>query len=43
MGTFALTRSFSDNTSRSYMWTTIQLDNRNQERTLSFSSTAQVP
>jgi hypothetical protein len=38
-----LTLSFSDGTSRSYMWPTIQLDNRNPERTLSFSSAAQVP
>ena len=38
-----LTLSFSDNTSRSYMWPTVQLDNRNPERTLSFSSAAQVP
>lgn len=38
-----LTLSFSDNTSRSYMWPTVQLDNRSPERTLSFSSAAQVP
>jgi len=38
-----LTLSFSDNTSRSYMWPTVQLDGRNPERTLSFSSAAQVP
>ncbi len=38
-----LTLSFSDNTSRSYMWPTVQLDSRTPERTLSFSSAAQVP
>jgi hypothetical protein len=38
-----LTLSFSDNTSRSYMWPTVQLDNRSAERTLSFSSAAQIP
>jgi hypothetical protein len=38
-----LTLSFSDGTSRSYMWPTVQLDNRNPERTLSLSSAAQVP
>jgi hypothetical protein len=38
-----LTLSFSDGTSRSYMWPTVMLDNRNPERTLSFSSAAQVP
>jgi len=38
-----LTLSFSDNTRRSYMWPTVQLDNRNPERTLSFSSAAQIP
>jgi len=38
-----LTLSFSDNTSRSYMWPTVQLDNRNPERILSFSSAAKVP
>jgi len=38
-----LTLSFSDNTSRSYMWPTVQLDNRTPERTLSFQSAAQVP
>jgi hypothetical protein len=38
-----LTMSFSDGTSRSYMWPTVQLDNRNAERTLSLSSAAQVP
>ena len=38
-----LTLSFSNNTSRSYMWPTVQLDQRNPERTVSFSSAAQVP
>jgi hypothetical protein len=38
-----LTLSFSDNTSRSFMWPTVQLDSRTPERTLSFSSAAQVP
>jgi hypothetical protein len=38
-----LTFSFSDGTSRSYMWPTVQLDNRNPERTVSFSSAARVP
>ena len=38
-----LTLSFSDGTSRSSMWPTVQLDQRNTERTLSFSSAAQVP
>jgi hypothetical protein len=38
-----LTLSFSDGTNRSYMWPTVQLDNRIPERTLSFSSAAQVP
>ena len=38
-----LTLSFSDNTSRSYMWPTVQLDKRNPERTLSLSAAAQVP
>ena len=38
-----LTLSFSNGTSRSYMWPTVVLDNRNPERTLSFSSAAQVP
>ena len=38
-----LTLSFSDGTSRSYMWPTVQLDQRNPERTVSFSSAAQVP
>ena len=38
-----LTLSFSDGTSRSYMWPTVQLDKGNSERTLSLSSAAQVP
>ena len=38
-----LTLSFSDGTSRSYMWPTVMLDKRNPDRTLSFSSAAQVP
>ena len=38
-----LTLSFSDGTSRSYMWPTVMLDKRNPERTLSFSSAARVP
>ena len=38
-----LTLSFSNGTSRSYMWPTVMLDNRNAERTLSFSSATQVP
>jgi hypothetical protein len=38
-----LTLSFSDGTNRSYMWPTVQLDNRNPERVLSFSSAVQVP
>ena len=38
-----LTLSFSDNTSRSYTWPLVALDNNNAERTLSFSSAVQVP
>jgi hypothetical protein len=38
-----LTLSFSNGTSRSYMWPTVMLDKQNPERTLSFSSAAQVP
>jgi hypothetical protein len=38
-----LTLSFSDNTSRSYTWPVVVLDNRNPERTLSFSSAVEVP
>jgi hypothetical protein len=38
-----LTLSFSDNTSRSYMWPVVMLDNRTPERVLSFSSVIQVP
>jgi len=38
-----LTLSFSDNTSRSYTWPQVMLDNRTPERTLSFSSAVQAP
>ena len=38
-----LTVSFSDNTSRTYTWPLVMLDNRNPERSLSFSSAVQVP
>jgi GDP-4-dehydro-6-deoxy-D-mannose reductase len=35
--------ALANGTSRSYMWPTVMLDNRNPERTLSFSSATQVP
>jgi hypothetical protein len=38
-----LTLSFSDNTSRSYSWPAVMLDNRTPERTLSFSSAVRIP
>jgi len=38
-----LTLSFSNGTSRTYMWPTVMLDSRNPERTLSLSSAARVP
>jgi hypothetical protein len=38
-----LTLSFSDGNSRSYAWPTVLLDRENRERTLNFSSAAQVP
>ena len=38
-----LTLSLSDNTSRSYSWPLVMLDNRTPERILSFSSAVRVP
>jgi hypothetical protein len=38
-----LTIAFSDNTSRTYGWPQVMLDNNHPEATLSFSSAAQNP
>jgi len=38
-----LTLSFSNGTTRSYLWPAVTLDNRNPERTLSLDAAARVP